>query len=189
MHYVARGRVARVTALGHASRVSAPISLSAANTLDPPSFVAAFGSIYEHAPWVAEAVLAQRPFASVAALGAAMAAAVAAQPVERRTALLRAHPDLATTAPLTAASAAEQTALGLDRLDDAEAAAFAAENAAYRARFGIPFIIAVRGQRDRAAIRAALAQRMGNTPEEEMAAALAQVDQIAQYRLEDRVHD
>lgn len=182
-------RVVHALYLRQAPSMTAPLSLADANALDAPSFVAAFGHIYEHAPWVAEAVLPRRPFTSTAALAAAMAAAVAAQPIERRLELLRAHPDLATAAALTAASAAEQNALGLDRLDAAEAAAFAAENAAYRARFGIPFIIAVRGQRDRAAIRAALARRLAHTADEELAAALAQVDQIARYRLEDLIHD
>ena len=113
-----------------------------------PSFVAALGDIYEHAPWVAEAVHGQRPFASLAALHEAMIAAVRAASAEQRLALLKGHPDLAGKAAragtMTADSKAEQASAGLDRLSEAEYAAFHRLNDAYREKFGIPFIVCVR---------------------------------------------
>src|SRR5690606_3181161 len=104
--------------------------------------------IYEHSPWVAEAVAAARPFASLAALHAAMIAAVEAAGAERQNALIRAHPDLAGKAAragtLTADSSAEQASAGLDRLSEQEFAAFHRLNDAYREKFAFPFIVCVR---------------------------------------------
>jgi 2-oxo-4-hydroxy-4-carboxy-5-ureidoimidazoline decarboxylase len=166
-----------------------PADLAALNALDDEAFVAMLGAVFEHSPWVASAALAGRPFASVAELHSTMMAAVLNAEPARQLALLRAHPELARPAPLTAASTAEQGGMGLDRLAADEAAAFSALNSAYRARFGFPFIIAVRGQRDRAAIRIALSDRIGHTPEQEMAAALAEVAKITRFRLDDLIKD
>ena len=109
--------------------------------------------------------------------------------VDRQLRLLQAHPMLAQsrTGTLTAASAAEQAGIGLDRLAADETAVLDALNRAYRARFGFPFIIAVRGQRDRAAILAALQSRVGNAPDQERASALAEVAKIARFRLHDLI--
>ncbi len=164
-------------------------SLATLNTIDRSAFVALLGGIFEHSPWVAEAAFAQRPFASRDALHAAMVAAVDAASHERRLALLRAHPQLARPGALTSASAAEQGSKGLDRLEGDEAAVFDALNTAYAARFGFPFIIAVRGQRDRTAIMAAMSERVRRGVDEEHAAALAEVAKIARFRLEDAIAD
>lgn len=151
-------------------------------------FVAALSGIFEHSPWVAEAVADCRPFGSLDVLHGAMVAAVAAAGAERQLALLRAHPELAgglaRAGGLGAASSAEQAGLGLDRLEGDEADRFAAANAAYGERFGFPFIIAVRGQKDRAAILAAMERRLGHDRPTEIAAALAEVGKIARFRLE-----
>jgi 2-oxo-4-hydroxy-4-carboxy-5-ureidoimidazoline decarboxylase len=165
------------------------MTLAQLNALPPEAFVAVLGGVFEHARWVAEAVLPARPFASRTALHAAMVAAVSAADADRQHALLCAHPELAAPAVLTAESAAEQGALGLDRLDAATAARFAALNRAYRARFGFPFVIAVRGQRDPAMIAAAMTARLEHTPDAEMPAALAEVAAIAGFRLERLVDD
>ena len=163
------------------------IPLAAVNTLDAEGFTARLGGIFEHSPWVAEAAYAARPFASVAALHAVMMSVVTRSGTERQLTLLRAHPELARPGPLTAASASEQGGMGLDRLEADEAAAFDRLNAGYRARFGFPFIIAVRGQRDRAAILAALSARIQHTPEQERDIALAEVAKITRFRLEDLI--
>src|SRR5882757_4943748 len=124
------------------------ISLQSLNSSDEAGFVAALGDIYEHAPWVARAVHGQRPFATLAALHAAMTAAVRAVPPEQQLALINGHPDLAGKAAragtMTSDSVAEQASVGLDRLSDAEFTQFHRLNDAYRAKFGIPFIICVR---------------------------------------------
>lgn len=163
------------------------VDLETLNTLGVDAFTALLGGIFEHSSWVARIAYAGRPFASVAALHATMVSVVTNSGPERQLTLLQAHPELARPGPLTASSLAEQGGMGLDRLAADEAAAFDALNAAYRARFGFPFIIAVRGQRDRAAILAALTARVRHSPDEEMAAALAEVAKIARFRLDDLI--
>jgi 2-oxo-4-hydroxy-4-carboxy-5-ureidoimidazoline decarboxylase len=151
-------------------------------------FLAAVGGIFEHSPWVAEAVEGRRPFGSLDRLHAAMVAEVMAAGPERQLALLQAHPELggklARSGGLTQASAGEQASLGLDRLDDAEIARFDQANERYRQRFGFPFIIAVKAQRDRRAILAAIEMRAGNDRAAEIETALAEVAKIARFRLE-----
>jgi 2-oxo-4-hydroxy-4-carboxy-5-ureidoimidazoline decarboxylase len=169
--------------------VGMKFSLQEINALPAPAFVDRLAHIFEHSPWVAEAVAPQRPFASVAALHDAMVAAVAAAEPAAQLALLRAHPELARRGPLTAESQAEQRGHGLDSLAAGEAEAFAASNAAYAARFGFPFIIAVRGQRDRAAILAALQARLAHTQADEQRTALAEVAKIGRFRLDDLISE
>jgi 2-oxo-4-hydroxy-4-carboxy-5-ureidoimidazoline decarboxylase len=170
-----------------AHRTGKTIDVDALNALCADAFTAVLGGIFEHSSWVARAAWTARPFASVAALHATMVSVVANAGTERQLDLLRAHPELAQTGPLTEASSAEQGGMGLDRLEADEAAAFDRLNAAYGARFGFPFIIAVRGQRDRAAILAALTARLQNTPDQECATALAEVAKIARFRLDDLI--
>ena len=166
---------------------AAAIDLDTLNTLGADAFTAILGGIFEHSPWIARAAFAARPFVSVTALHATMASVVANSGHERQLALLRAHPELARPGPLTAASSAEQGGMGLDRLAAEEAAEFDQLNAAYRERFGFPFIIAVRGQRDRTAILAALSARIQHSVETELGTALAEVAKIARFRLDDLI--
>jgi OHCU decarboxylase len=161
------------------------IPLATLNTMPQPDFIAALAGIFEHSPWVAETVAPSRPFASREALHAAMALAVAEAQADRQLALLRAHPVLAKRAPLTQASQSEQSGHGLQTLEADESRRFESLNDAYLARFGFPFIIAVRGQRDRAAILAALERRLQNPAETERDTALAEVAKIANFRLQD----
>ena len=101
--------------------------------------------------------------------------------------MLRAHPDLAgklaQARQLTADSTAEQASAGLDALTEAERATFTDLNGTYTARFGFPFIIAVRDH-DKAGILAAFRRRLEHTREEEIAEACRQVERIAELRLQ-----
>ncbi len=166
-----------------------PTPLSALNALPVEAFTTLLGGIFEHSPWVARAAADGRPFGSIDCLHAAMVAMVETAPAEQQMALLCAHPELARRGTLTLESTSEQAGKGLSSLDATEAAVFDALNKAYRDRFGFPFIIAVRGQRDRAAIRAAMEQRVRHSPEQEMKTALAEVAKIARFRLEDMITD
>lgn len=163
------------------------IDIQAVNRMDRDRFVAAFGPVFEHSPWVAERAWSSRPFADPAALHAAMVAAVRASAPEERLALLRAHPELAGSAAragtMTADSVSEQGGAGLDRLAEDVAARFDRLNAAYRAKFGFPFIIAVRG-RGRDEILAAFERRLENDAATELEAALQEVFAITRMRLE-----
>jgi 2-oxo-4-hydroxy-4-carboxy-5-ureidoimidazoline decarboxylase len=166
------------------------LTLDDLNKADRAAFAAALGDIYEHSPWVAERAFAARPFASGSALAEAMSAAVAAAAPEEQLALVRAHPDLAGKAAragdLTAASKAEQGALGLDRLSDAEYDRFRRLNDAYKQKFGFPFVICVR-RRTRDAILGAFESRLQNDVGTELATALTEIDRIARLRLAERI--
>ena len=168
----------------------ATVTLDSLNAGDRDTFVAALGDIYEHAPWVAQATYASRPFKSLAALADAMQAAVRAAPAEQRLALIRGHPDLAGKAAragaMTAHSVAEQTSAGLDRLSDAEFARFHELNNAYRSRFGIPFIVCVR-RHGKDSILRQFERRLRHEPAEETEAGLAEIFRIVALRLDQRV--
>jgi 2-oxo-4-hydroxy-4-carboxy-5-ureidoimidazoline decarboxylase len=163
-------------------------SIAALNTADRATFVAAAGFAFEDSPWIAEAAWERRPFASLDELHAAMVAVVDVAPEDRRVALIAAHPDLAGRVAregrLTAASRGEQAAAGLDRLTPEELARFDAANAAYRARFGFPFVICAR-EHDKSSILAALEDRARNDRATEIRTALAEIAKIARLRLED----
>ena len=163
------------------------MTLGELNALDDARFVATLAAIFEHSPWVAEAVCAQRPFASVDGLHAAMCAAVDRAGAQPQLALIRAHPQLAgraAIAELTADSRKEQSGAGLDRCTPAEYARLTELNGAYDRKFGFPFILAVRGH-TRASIIANLEQRLGRDRATEHAEALAQIARIASFRLND----
>jgi 2-oxo-4-hydroxy-4-carboxy-5-ureidoimidazoline decarboxylase len=162
------------------------MTLDDANALPEAAFVERFGGVFEHSPWVAARVAGRRPFASVDAMHAAMCAEVAKAGEDAQLALLRAHPELASKAALagevTADSAREQDAAGLRQCNAAELAALQRMNAAYQARFGFPFIVAVRGL-DRAGVLARLQARLTHERPAEFAEALRQVERIAKLRL------
>ncbi len=162
------------------------VSLDMLNAADRANFVAVLGGIFEHSPWVAERAHERAPFDSVTDLFAAMHAIVDRATKDEQLALVRKHPDLAGRAAragtLTAASTAEQGALGLDRLSDAEFARFEKLNKAYKDKFGFPFVICVRRQ-TREAILDNFERRLGNDKDTELAAALAEISLIARLRL------
>lgn len=168
------------------------VPLAEINALDEVAFSARLGGIYEYSPWVAQRAWPRRPFASVQALQAAMQDALMAAHPSEQLALIRAHPELAgrlaMAGQLTEASRSEQSAAGLNQCTPEEFAKLQALNAAYRAKFGFPFIVAVRGL-TRAGIIAAMRQRLDNTIDEERAASLREIGRIAQLRLQDLIED
>jgi 2-oxo-4-hydroxy-4-carboxy-5-ureidoimidazoline decarboxylase len=168
------------------------LDLDALNAMPAQDFVAALGGVFEHSPWVAEAVVDRRPFADTAALHAGMCDAVAQAGRDRQLELIRAHPELAGRAAiageLTEASRGEQAGAGLDRCTPAEYAELHALNDAYRTRFGFPFILAVRGH-TRHSIIASLRQRLANPRQDEIDTALQQIERIAALRLTDMLGD
>ncbi|HXQ53006.1 MAG TPA: 2-oxo-4-hydroxy-4-carboxy-5-ureidoimidazoline decarboxylase [Stellaceae bacterium] len=160
------------------------LALEALNAIGHAEFLAALGNVYEHAPRAAESAFAARPFATVAALYAAMRRALRLGTEVERLALLRGHPELARKqADLTQDSAQEQTGVGLDRLSEAEFAAFERLNESYRAKFGFPFIICVR-RHTKDSILASFERRLANAGAAELETALDEVDRIAALRLD-----
>jgi OHCU decarboxylase len=156
--------------------------------MDQSEFVATLGAIFEHSPWVAERVIARRPFRSRLELLDAMAGAVSAAASKEQIALIRAHPRLGVRAlgpnQLTPASAREQSRAGLTACTEAEYQRLEHLNVVYAARFDFPFILAVRGHNPVSVI-AAFERRLGHDRHEEQRTALGQIGRIAGYRLAD----
>ena len=163
------------------------MTLDAVNRADRAAFVAVLSGIFEHSPWVAEGAFASRPFASVAALHQAMLAVVANGGEQRQLALLRAHPELAGKAAvrgeLTNESTSEQSGAGLGACTAGEFAQLQALNARYNAKFGFPFILAVKGY-DRAGIIDEFARRVEQDRAAEFTECLRQVARITRLRLD-----
>jgi 2-oxo-4-hydroxy-4-carboxy-5-ureidoimidazoline decarboxylase len=166
------------------------LALADVNGLTSNEFVACFGEIAEHSPWVAERAAGARPFVTRDHMIEAFLAAIRDAAAEEQLALLRAHPDLAGRAAiagtLTADSAREQVGAGLDSLTADEMRRFTNLNTRYRLRFDFPFILAVRGAaKDK--VLESFAERIGNDRDTERVNALAQVGRIIRFRIEDRV--
>ena len=156
--------------------------------LDDAAFVAKFGHLFEHSPWVVERAAGRRPFAFGEALMAAFASVVTQATEEEQLDLVRRHPELADKTAidertLTAESANEQSGAGLDRLTAEEYATFHDLNRAYRTRFGFPFVICVR-LHNKAGVLAALRERAAGD-RDELAAALENILLIVRFRLAD----
>ncbi|MDF3932760.1 2-oxo-4-hydroxy-4-carboxy-5-ureidoimidazoline decarboxylase [Pseudomonas citronellolis] len=159
-------------------------------SLDRAAFVAAFADIYEHSPWVAEKAYdlgVDESLNDIERLQQRMADILLSASHEAQLALINAHPDLAGKAAvrgeLTASSTSEQAGAGIHECTAEEFARFNELNDAYKAKFGFPFIKAVKGS-DRHQILAAFEERIHNTPEQEFQTALAEINKIAMFRLQ-----
>lgn len=158
--------------------------------IDRAGFLARFGGVFEHSPFIAERALdagaIPEPL-TAQGVHAALTAAFRAASREEQLGVLTAHPDLAgrlaIAGELTEDSRKEQAGAGLDRLTAEEHARFTALNAAYMEKFGFPFIIAVKGLM-KEDILAAFERRIDNTAEQEFETAKAQVERIALLRLQ-----
>ena len=168
--------------------MSEKITLDRVNELDREGFVARYGSLFEHSPWVAEQAWRSRPFGSVEEMWRAFEDAMYAAPWERQMDLIRAHPDLAGKAAvageLTQESRREQASAGLDRLSPGEFEAFTRMNREYREKFGLPMVVCVR-EHTKESILENVRSRLENPRDEEIRTALAEISKISHYRLLD----
>lgn len=170
------------------------LTLQHLNSAPPADALNLLDGLYEHSPWIAEQALAQRPFASLAALKHAMVTVLAQASLDAQLALIRAHPELAGKAmvsqSLTAESTNEQTRAGLTNCTPEEFAHIQQLNAQYNAKFGFPFILAVRGPRGtglaKREIIATFERRLGNPVDFERAECLRHIHRIAEIRLNDK---
>jgi N-carbamoyl-L-amino-acid hydrolase len=149
---------------------------------------------YERSPWVVERAWPRGPYRTLAHLKRTLVEIVAEAERDEQLALLRAHPELAGKAmaagTLTAESSREQDGVGLTACTPDELATIARLNAAYRERFGFPFMLAVRGPRGtglaKAEIIGTFERRLENHPDFELAEAIRNVHRVAELRLDDR---
>ena len=170
------------------------LTLEQVNAASAAEFVKLLEGTYEHSPWVAELAAPKRPFASFAALKQALVESVRGIGRETQLKLIRAHPELAGKAMvaknLTAESTNEQGKAGLTDCTPEEFAHLQQLNAAYNAKFGWPFMLAVRGPRGtglhRREIIATFERRLANHPDFEFAEALRNIHRVAELRLNDK---
>jgi len=171
-----------------------PMTLQELNAATPEAAAQMLDGLYEHTPWIAAQALQARPFASLAALKHAMVRVLAQAPRDAQVALVRAHPELAGKAmvaqTLTAESTNEQSKAGLTQCTPEEFARIQQLNADYNARFGFPFILAVRGPRGTGLAKQEIidtfARRLENPADFELAEALRNIHRIAEIRLNDK---
>ena len=171
-----------------------PLTLEQLNTAPPAEALALLDGLYEHSPWVAERALQSRPFQSLAHLKHALVQALNAATLEEKLGLIRAHPELAGKAmvaqSLTAESTHEQSKAGLTACTPEEFARLQQLNADYNAKFGFPFILAVRGPRglglSRQQIIETFARRLQGHPVFEREECLRNIHRIAEIRLNDK---
>jgi len=170
------------------------ITLEQLNAASQADFAALLDGTYEHSPWVAEAAWAKRPFGSLAALKLALVQVLREASTETQLKLMRAHPELAGKAmvnkALTAESTHEQSKAGLTDCTAEEFAKIQRLNAAYNAKFGFPFMLAVRGPRgtglNKDEIIATFERRLDNHPDFEHAESLRNIHRVAEIRLDDK---
>ena len=166
------------------------LTLAELNGLSSPDFVRIVGPVFEHSPWIAEATAGQRPFASFSELHRALCEAVNNSGQEKQLVLIRAHPDLvgklALAGQLTRESTNEQASVGLTQLTPGEVALFQKQNAAYKKKFGFPFVICARLNKKEAII-AGFEQRLKNSSAQEIKTALEEIFKIAELRLKDLI--
>ena len=167
-------------------------SLAEINGGDAGRFVDLLGEVFENSSWLVERAAAARPYPSREALVDTLVAAMHAAAPDEQLALIRAHPDLAGKAArrgtLTVSSSREQASAGLGQLSDDEFAMFGELNAAYRARFGFPFIVAVRDH-SKETVLAAFRARLDNDPHTEIAEAMRNIARIVALRVLDMVSE
>jgi 2-oxo-4-hydroxy-4-carboxy-5-ureidoimidazoline decarboxylase len=167
----------------------AKLALSTLNQLPADAFAASMAPVFENAAWITQYLASARPFASVTALHAAMLERLYAAPEAEQITFLRGHPMLSPATlqrGTTRESTAEQISAGLLSLDQAATARLDAANDAYVARFGFPFILAVR-HASLPTILGAMERRSTAAPAAELAEALREVEAISWMRLLDRV--
>ena len=169
-------------------------TLDQLNNASADEALAMLDGLYEHTPWIAEQALAQRPFASLAALKHTMTLVLDEAGVDAKLALIRAHPELAGKAmqsnTLTAESTNEQSKAGLTNCTPEELAHIQSLNLQYLDKFGFPFVVAVRGPRgnglNKAHIIATVERRLLNHPDFEREECVRNIHRIAEIRLNDK---
>ena len=150
--------------------------------------------VYEHSPWIGAQALSNRPFRSLAHLKYSLVKVLETAELDIQKGLICVHPELAGKAmqsqTLTAESTNEQSKAGLTQCTQGELAKIAELNAAYHAKFGFPFILAVRGARgtglSKSFILETFERRLHNHPQFELQECLRQIHRIAEIRLNDK---
>jgi 2-oxo-4-hydroxy-4-carboxy-5-ureidoimidazoline decarboxylase len=166
------------------------MTISQLNQLSQNDFVRAIGPIFENSPWIAEMTWQKKPFKNLENLHSALCEVVEDSDEEKQLALIRAHPDLvgraAREGTLTRESTSEQASAGLNQLSPVETELFQKQNAAYKKKFGFPFVICARLNK-KSAILKGFQLRLQNSHAQEIKTALEEIFKIAELRLRDLI--
>jgi 2-oxo-4-hydroxy-4-carboxy-5-ureidoimidazoline decarboxylase len=166
------------------------LTFSQLNQFDQTEFVRVIGQVFEHSPWIAETAFAKKPFADLKNLRQVFCEIVKNSGEDKQLALIRAHPDLvgklALAGQITTESANEQASAGLNRLSPEEIDLFQKQNAAYKNKFGFPFVICARLNK-KEAILTGFERRLRNPHDAEIKTALEEIFKIAELRLRDLI--
>jgi 2-oxo-4-hydroxy-4-carboxy-5-ureidoimidazoline decarboxylase len=163
-------------------------SIADLNQMSQAALTEALGAVFEDTPAIARQTWHQRPFADRVDLHQKMVDVVRSLSQEEQLALIRAHPDLGSKAKMAGASIKEQTGAGLDQLTPSEYERFQALNQQYQAKFGFPFVIAVKDH-TKISILDAFEQRLEHSIDLERAQALTEIVRIAEFRLFDWIEE
>jgi beta-ureidopropionase / N-carbamoyl-L-amino-acid hydrolase len=170
------------------------ITLEQVNAAPHAEALQLLDGLYEHSPWIADKALDARPFQSLAHLKHAMTRVLREAGRDAQVKLIQAHPELAGKAMvsknLTAESTNEQGKAGLTDCMPEEFATLQKLNADYNAKFGFPFILAVRGPRgdglSKQQIIETFARRLQNHPDFELQENLRNIHRVVELRLNDK---
>jgi uric acid transporter len=163
------------------------VRLDQVNEMSQDEFASTFSGLFQHVPWAVNRAYEQRPFADTRALRSAFQESLFSASSEQQDELLHAYPELGSDALELPESLRDQSALGLNRLDDADFEEFRALNRTYREKFGFPYIAAVRNAESRMHLIDQGWERVEHSPHQERATALIEVAKIADHRFEDLV--
>jgi len=161
-------------------------TLTQLNHMDQATFTKALGAVFEDTPAIASQAWEQLPFERISQLHETMVNIVNSMDIEAKTTLICAHPSLGDRVKMAEASVLEQSSVGLDRLSFDEYHLFQSLNQSYRDRFGFPFIIAVRNHTKNSIIDS-FKIRLQNSPAMELDQAIAEISEIARFRLQDLI--
>ena len=168
------------------------LTIGQVNNATEAEFISLFGGVFENSPHIARLGWRARPFLDLSSFHQALRAIVDTLSLEDKVALIRAHPDLVGRAALAGTLSdeltREQASAGLDRLTEAEIARFNDLNHRYHGKFGFPFVICAR-ENKKESIVAGMEERLQNSRDDEIDAAIREIGKIAGLRLRDLVED
>lgn len=162
------------------------VSIEQLNPMAQGDFVQLLGHVFEATPGIAERVWADRPFANVLDLHGKMVAIVEQMPLSQQIELIKAHPELGSRSKMADVSVQEQASVGFNHISQPLYERLKHLNIIYRQKFGIPFVMAIKGQ-TRGKVLAEFESRLHNSKEQEIQIALGEIAKIARFRLSDLV--
>jgi 2-oxo-4-hydroxy-4-carboxy-5-ureidoimidazoline decarboxylase len=162
-------------------------SLAALNEAPKNEFMRVLGDVVEHSPWVVERAFLRRPFLSVDDLNAKLMACIDQAADVEKIELFNRHPELAgreaAAGVMTESSTSEQGRLGLTQLQPRQYQRLDRLNREYRAKFGFPFIAALRLHGDLESVMREGEASLDNGFEAEVERTLQQISAIVYGRL------